>query len=101
VNDIDDRLGIVVAERDQAREECGHEKAMRKYMSEELSGWIKRYTAAASALEAHRRRTTKAEVALTHIAKHESGEWPGPCCLGRTPGQIARSALASHQGESE
>ena len=44
--DTEARLETLAKERDLAREECGFEKAMRKHISTELSGWIKRCLAA-------------------------------------------------------
>ena len=37
---VEAAVSVVRAERDAAREECGHEKAMRKHGNEELSVWI-------------------------------------------------------------
>ena len=43
------------------------------------------------------------DVALTHIEKHESGEWPIGihCDLGVTPGVIARAALTTTPPKEE
>ena len=34
------RIETVIQERDQAREECGHEKAMRASLHREFDGWL-------------------------------------------------------------
>ena len=45
VADLQSRIDTLVAERDRAREECGHEKHMRKFVGEERDRFIKLWMA--------------------------------------------------------
>lgn len=39
---LEERIDVLVRERDAAREECGHEKAMRRSIRVEMGHWITR-----------------------------------------------------------
>lgn len=52
-------LKRVVAERDKAREDCGHQRATAEYLRSELSNWIKLKRADADALAIEQERVQR------------------------------------------
>lgn len=50
VEDLLDRIATLEVERDRAREECGHEKAMRAALRVEFEGFLRRSVLAQDAL---------------------------------------------------
>lgn len=70
----------------------GEETANRDY--NDMRKFQAKFIDADHRVRALEEQADRYETALQHIAKHESGEWPGACLLGETPGIIASTALS-------